>query len=110
MLNLKKICGRIHVKCHRHISLYCILICPKIVNFGGLQGSGVLTAVVMKNSIFWDITPCSPLEVNRSLGVTHSLHLQGCRVGQARNKHGADKKQSNIVYACGMIGSDTVCY
>jgi hypothetical protein len=24
----------------------------------------VLTAVVMKNSIFWDISPCSPLKVN----------------------------------------------
>jgi hypothetical protein len=25
----------------------------------------VLTAVVMKSSVFWDITPCSPLSVNR---------------------------------------------
>jgi hypothetical protein len=23
-----------------------------------------LTAVVMKNTVFWDITPCSPLKVN----------------------------------------------
>jgi hypothetical protein len=30
----------------------------------------VLTAVVMKSSIFWDITPCSPLKVNRSFGET----------------------------------------
>jgi hypothetical protein len=27
-------------------------------------GSEVLTPVVMKCSIFWDVTPCSPLEVN----------------------------------------------
>jgi hypothetical protein len=27
----------------------------------------VLTAVVMKSPIFWDITPCSPLKVNRQL-------------------------------------------
>jgi hypothetical protein len=27
-------------------------------------GFEVLTAVVMKSSIFWDITPCSPLKVN----------------------------------------------
>jgi hypothetical protein len=25
-------------------------------------GSEVLTAVVMKSTIFWDITPCSPLK------------------------------------------------
>jgi hypothetical protein len=24
----------------------------------------VLTAVVMKSTVFWDITPCSPLSVN----------------------------------------------
>jgi hypothetical protein len=27
-------------------------------------GFEVLTAVVMKSSIFWDITPCNPLKVN----------------------------------------------
>jgi hypothetical protein len=27
-------------------------------------GFEVLTAVVMKSSIFWDITSCSPLKVN----------------------------------------------
>jgi hypothetical protein len=35
----------------------------------------VLTAVVMKISIFLDITPCSPLKVNRSFEVTCRLHL-----------------------------------
>jgi hypothetical protein len=29
------------------------------------KGFEVLTPVVMKNNIFWDITPCSPLKVNR---------------------------------------------
>jgi hypothetical protein len=28
----------------------------------------VATAVVMKITIFWDITPCSPLKVNRRFG------------------------------------------
>jgi hypothetical protein len=28
-------------------------------------------------TIFWDITPCSPLRVNRRFGRTHRLHLQG---------------------------------
>jgi hypothetical protein len=31
----------------------------------GTVGFEVLTAVVMKYSIFWVITPCSPLKVNR---------------------------------------------
>jgi hypothetical protein len=29
------------------------------------------------STIFWDITPCSPLRVSRSFGGTCSLHLQG---------------------------------
>jgi hypothetical protein len=40
-------------------------------------GFEVLTAVVMKSTIFWDITPCSPLTVNRSFGGTYRLHVQG---------------------------------
>jgi hypothetical protein len=33
-------------------------------------GFEVFTAVVMKRVIFWDITPCSPLSVNRRFGGT----------------------------------------
>jgi hypothetical protein len=40
-------------------------------------GSEVLTAVVMKSTIFWDLTACSPLKVNRRLGGTYRLHLRG---------------------------------
>jgi hypothetical protein len=38
-------------------------------------GLEVVTAMVMKNSIFWDITACSSLKVNRRFGRT-CLHLQ----------------------------------
>jgi hypothetical protein len=31
----------------------------------------VLTAVVMKSTVFWDMTPCSPLKVNRRFGGTY---------------------------------------
>jgi hypothetical protein len=34
------------------------------------MGFEVLTAVVMGSYIFWDITPCSPLKVNRLFGGT----------------------------------------
>jgi hypothetical protein len=30
-----------------------------------------------EESVFWDITPCSPLKVNRRFGGTYHLHLQG---------------------------------
>jgi hypothetical protein len=49
-------------------------------------GFAVLTAVVMKSTIFWNITPCSPLRVNRRFGGTHRLHLQGRKISQARNQ------------------------
>jgi hypothetical protein len=39
-------------------------------------GSEVFTAVAMKSIIFWDITPCSPLGVNRRFGGTYRLHIQ----------------------------------
>jgi hypothetical protein len=37
----------------------------------------------MKSSVFWDIMPCNPLEVNGHFGGTCHLHLQSWRVRQA---------------------------
>jgi hypothetical protein len=45
----------------------------------GFVGFEVFTLVVMKSIIFWDITPCGPLSVNRRFGGTYRLHLQGRR-------------------------------
>jgi hypothetical protein len=39
-----------------------------------------LTAVLMKSTIFWDITPCIPLSVNRRLGGTNRLNLKGRKI------------------------------
>jgi hypothetical protein len=39
-------------------------------------GFEVLTAVVIKSTVFWDITPCGQLKVNRNFGRTYGLHLQ----------------------------------
>jgi hypothetical protein len=58
-------------------------------------GVEVLTAVVMKSSVFCDITPCSPLKVNQSFGGTCRLHLQDRRISQAKNQHETGSKQSN---------------
>jgi hypothetical protein len=40
----------------------------------------------MKSTIFWDITPCSPLKVKLRFGGTYRLHLHGRRISQARNQ------------------------
>jgi hypothetical protein len=40
-------------------------------------GFEVLTAVVMKSSVFWDETLCSPLKANRRFGGRYRLHLHG---------------------------------
>jgi hypothetical protein len=44
------------------------------------------TEVVMKIYIFWGITLCSPLKVNRRFGGTCRLHLQGLRLNEARHQ------------------------
>jgi hypothetical protein len=41
----------------------------------GKTGFQVLTAVVMKGTIFRDITPCSPFKVNRRFGGTYASIL-----------------------------------
>jgi hypothetical protein len=40
----------------------------------------------LKSTIYWDMTPCSPLNVNRRFGATYRLHLQGRRISRARNQ------------------------
>jgi hypothetical protein len=40
-------------------------------------GFQTLTAVIMKSTIFWDITPCSPLKVKGRFRGAYCLHLQG---------------------------------
>jgi hypothetical protein len=42
--------------------------------------------IFMKSSIFWDITPCSQLKVNRRFGETWRLHLQCQRIRRKRNQ------------------------
>jgi hypothetical protein len=51
----------------------------------------VLTAVVIKNSVLWDITPRSAAEVSWRFGGTYHLHLQVWRVRKTRNQHKLDR-------------------
>jgi hypothetical protein len=58
-------------------------------------GFEVPTVVAMKISIFWDLTLCSPLKVNRYFGGICHLHLQGRRKGKQETSMKAGGRQSN---------------
>jgi hypothetical protein len=60
-------------------------------------GFEVLTEVIMKISIFWDIKSRSPLKVDRRFGRSR-LHLQGRRINYAINQREADSKESFVCY------------
>jgi hypothetical protein len=47
-----------------------------INKFGTHVRFEVLTAVIVRSSVFWDVMPCSPLNVNRSFRGTCRLHLR----------------------------------
>jgi hypothetical protein len=47
-------------------------------------GFQVITAVVIKPSVFCDITPCIPLKVDWCSRGTSRIHLQGWKVSQVR--------------------------
>jgi hypothetical protein len=51
-----------------------------------------LNKLRMESTIFWDITPCSPLKVNRHFGGAYRLQLQGRRISRARNQRGSKWK------------------
>jgi hypothetical protein len=52
-----------------------------------IQRIEVSSAIVMKDSLFGDITPCSALKVNRRFAGTCDLHLHGRRIGQVSSPY-----------------------
>jgi hypothetical protein len=58
--------------------------CPNQIPYVGFE---VLTAVVMKSTIFCDIMPCSSLKANWHFRGTYRLHPQDRRISRANNKH-----------------------
>jgi hypothetical protein len=48
--------------CEINLSLWCVIF-------------EALTAVVLKISVYWDITPCNLLEVNRRFGGIFRVHI-----------------------------------
>jgi hypothetical protein len=67
-------------------------------------GFEVLTAVV-RSSIYWNITPCSPLKVNRRFGETYRLHLQGRRISEK-----AGGKQTSYAVYFSTLKMEAICY
>jgi hypothetical protein len=43
----------------------------------------VLTAARMRSRVFWDVTPCSHVEVDRRFGRVYGLHHQGALITEA---------------------------
>jgi hypothetical protein len=75
------------------------------------------------STVFWDITLCSPLKVNRRLGGTYRFHLQGRRISKKpeRNqvasipwrwrRHVPPKRQlSSNPHAKRTVTSDASCW
>jgi hypothetical protein len=50
-----------------------------------LMGFLSFKLLVKDSYIFWDITPCSPVKVDRRFGGTYRYHPQDRRVSQTRN-------------------------
>jgi hypothetical protein len=48
----------------------------------------------INSSIFWDITPPSPLKINQRFGGTCRLHLQSGKISQERSNLEAGSKQN----------------
>jgi hypothetical protein len=77
------------------------LQCPNKILFKSVRFE-VFTAVTMKNSVLWDVTPCGSWE-NWRFMETYRLHHQGNKTRLARNissnyqsKHAAKKYYSLI--------------
>jgi hypothetical protein len=69
----------------------CMAHVPCVVYCDSKSGTWLLLQMnqiyfLLKSSVFWDVTVCSPLKVNRCFGGTCHIHPQGWEVSQAGNK------------------------
>jgi hypothetical protein len=71
-----------HQKCSQHFlrKAFCLRCCDRQI--GMYKQSTLPTNVFMKNTIFWDVKQCSPLETYQHFGRTYCFLLQGKRVSQ----------------------------
>jgi hypothetical protein len=71
-----------------------------------LVGFQVLSAVVVKSPVFWDIMTRDPLKANELFGGTYCFHLQGRRINERRNQHEAGNKQDFLPALCWFLSTD----
>jgi hypothetical protein len=70
-------------------------------------GFEALTAVVMESTIFSDITPCSPLSVNRCFGETcASIFMVEKLAEQETSVKASGKQILFVIYLCLLIKLD----
>jgi hypothetical protein len=69
--------------CYVRINKIILLMSLRKIHTVGFE---VLRAVIIKRSIFWEITSCSPLQFNRRFGGRRCLHLQ-CWINETTNQH-----------------------
>jgi hypothetical protein len=65
----------------------CVFVCFEVATQQRLYTLQYkLNFYLMKSFIFWDITPCSQLKVNRRFGGIFCLHIQGRRISHVRTR------------------------
>jgi hypothetical protein len=74
-----------------------LIIISKIKETGNIHlATDHMEDLEIKSTIFWDITPCSPVSDNRRFGGTYRLHLQG-RNNKLSKKPAWKKVASRII-------------
>jgi hypothetical protein len=74
-------CVRVHCTSKSRVrACVCVCVCSEMSGLVILVSIKCWKQNLIKSTIFWDITPCSPLNVNRRFGGTYRLHLQGRRI------------------------------
>jgi hypothetical protein len=59
-------------------------------------GFEVLTVIIKKSSVFWNIVPYSLVKLNWCFKVMCPLHLQSLNISQAGNQHEAGSKKCSV--------------
>jgi hypothetical protein len=94
--------GILHSHCCENLKSYkkvCVHIYSSICLHGMVCNSvrfEIFTAMIMKNSVFWDVTPCGSCK-NRCFGGTHHLRHQGDKNWQARKDVSSNKQPKDTV-------------
>jgi hypothetical protein len=85
-----------HIQSVTQIIIYSTLCSNHFIrSYNKGDGSEVITVVILRGSIFWDIMACSLVKGNHCFGEIYP-QLQSWRLSQTRHKHEACNKQSSV--------------